>query len=338
MDNIQLLIEVCDKNKVSPLDANGEYITITPAELNAYTAAAISEATKGKDEELIAEKIRLARGDYGQICGYCGWETKPAGATWEELQDHIANCPEHPLHKAKEQFAATERKLAEQQAVLQLVNKAFDKTAEEYRSGYLNGGSVHTSDLRVEAWRAVANCSTEELAKLLSEAEQRGRDALMKELREQKPVAYTNNFQGFYSFGYMKYYDVDASDLQPLYANPMPVPDELKDAERSERDKLQADYSKAMGDVALAKEIFSIILMEMNQNYSEHEPMNNWANAMNEYLSATADSEAWLEDVREKVWQEVVAEWEKPWGLSNGESFEVRIRRLAASKRTEGKE
>jgi len=49
------------------------------------------------------------------------------------------------------------------------------------------------------------------------QSEQRGHDALMKELREQKPVAYTNNFQGFYSLGYVKDYDVDVSDLTPLY-------------------------------------------------------------------------------------------------------------------------
>lgn len=68
-----------------------------------------------------------------------------------------------------------QRKLAEQQAVMKLVNKAFDKTASEYRSGYLQGGSVEASDLRVEAWRAVANCGTEELTKLLAQAREEGR-------------------------------------------------------------------------------------------------------------------------------------------------------------------
>lgn len=29
------------------------------------------------------------------------------------------------------------------------------------------------------------------------------------------------------------------------------------------------------------------------------------------------------------IWKQVVEEWEKPWGLSNGESFEVRMRRRA---------
>ena len=53
-------------------------------------------------------------------------------------------------------------------------------------------------------------------------------------------------------------------------------------------------------------------------------------------LSATSEQSAqWLIEKRSEIWQEVVAEWERPWGLSNGESFEVRMRRLAASKRKE---
>lgn len=29
------------------------------------------------------------------------------------------------------------------------------------------------------------------------------------------------------------------------------------------------------------------------------------------------------------IWKQVIMEWEKPWGLSNGESFETRMRRRA---------
>lgn len=32
------------------------------------------------------------------------------------------------------------------------------------------------------------------------------------------------------------------------------------------------------------------------------------------------------------IWKQVVEEWEKPWGLSNGESFEVRMRRKAGER------
>lgn len=62
-----------------------------------------------KDAELVAEKIRIARGEYGQICGFCGWETKPEGASWEELEAHILTCSEHPA-------AALQKKLSEANA------------------------------------------------------------------------------------------------------------------------------------------------------------------------------------------------------------------------------
>jgi hypothetical protein len=41
--------------------------------------------------------FRAVRGDFGQICDYCGWESNRKGAAWKELQKHIRQCPAHPL-------------------------------------------------------------------------------------------------------------------------------------------------------------------------------------------------------------------------------------------------
>src|SRR6187402_496346 len=50
---------------------------------------------------LKAEVLRVVRGDFGQICSYCGWESDRKGAAWEELQEHINQCPVHPLTAMK---------------------------------------------------------------------------------------------------------------------------------------------------------------------------------------------------------------------------------------------
>jgi len=69
-------------------------------------------------------------------------------------------------------------------------------------------------------------------------------------------------------------------------------------------------------------------------NYYVH--MDEIEEAAKVLLSATEpQATQWLENEKAEICREVVAEWEKPWGLSNGESFEVRMRRLAASKRKE---
>jgi len=72
----------------------------------------------------------------------------------------------------EKKLAATERKLAEQQAA--------------FHVNMLRAWPEKSHDEIANAIQKI-NPPTE-LTKLLSEAEQRGRDALMKELREQKPV------------------------------------------------------------------------------------------------------------------------------------------------------
>lgn len=62
----------------------------------------LQEQLRASNEQL----LRVVRGDFGQICSYCGWEARPEGATWDELQAHIKVCPEHPLGKCTEQLEA----------------------------------------------------------------------------------------------------------------------------------------------------------------------------------------------------------------------------------------
>jgi len=92
-----------------------------------------------------------------------------------QLSEAGAHCQES-LAQAEMREAELVRKLAEQQAIMRLAVNAFDKTAAEICRGRLKGGTVEVSDLRVEAWTASANCDDSELTRLLSEAEQRGRE------------------------------------------------------------------------------------------------------------------------------------------------------------------
>lgn len=55
--------------------------------------------------------LRIVRGEFKQICSYCGWETPPPNG-WEELQSHIRVCPKHPLVKAEERVKELETQLA----------------------------------------------------------------------------------------------------------------------------------------------------------------------------------------------------------------------------------
>ena len=52
-----------------------------------------------------AEATRIIKGNFTQICSYCGEEMLPPNG-WNELQAHIQICPQHPLKKANEQIAA----------------------------------------------------------------------------------------------------------------------------------------------------------------------------------------------------------------------------------------
>jgi hypothetical protein len=55
-----------------------------------------AEATEANDKAL-----RVLRGQFTQICSYCGWEANREGAQWADLQSHIKQCDKHPLVKAE---------------------------------------------------------------------------------------------------------------------------------------------------------------------------------------------------------------------------------------------
>ena len=48
-----------------------------------------------------ARVLRVMRGEFGQICSFCGWEASAGGGAWEDLQAHIKVCPSHPLRAAE---------------------------------------------------------------------------------------------------------------------------------------------------------------------------------------------------------------------------------------------
>ena len=50
-------------------------------------------------EELEDRILRMVRGEFKQICSYCGWESMEG--QWEELKNHLKECPKHPLRKAE---------------------------------------------------------------------------------------------------------------------------------------------------------------------------------------------------------------------------------------------
>jgi hypothetical protein len=47
-----------------------------------------------------AEKARIVRGQFAQICSACGYEVPAGESSWERLQEHVESCPKHPLGKA----------------------------------------------------------------------------------------------------------------------------------------------------------------------------------------------------------------------------------------------
>jgi predicted RNase H-like nuclease (RuvC/YqgF family) len=82
-------------------------------EIEYYTKRAccdppINQATyaDGHIDECRERKLLdVVRGQFTQICSYCGEEMhQPNG--WNELQAHIKMCPKHPLTRARDQIAA----------------------------------------------------------------------------------------------------------------------------------------------------------------------------------------------------------------------------------------
>lgn len=47
-------------------------------------------------EKLAVEKLEIVRGQFTQICSYCGFEAPPPNG-WSELQAHIRTCEKHPM-------------------------------------------------------------------------------------------------------------------------------------------------------------------------------------------------------------------------------------------------
>jgi hypothetical protein len=48
-----------------------------------------------------ARVLRVVRGEFTQICSYCGWEGAADGEQWEGLQAHVAICPAHPMRQVE---------------------------------------------------------------------------------------------------------------------------------------------------------------------------------------------------------------------------------------------
>ena len=76
------------------------------AELNhqlALTREDLIERLESSDYEvnrLQEQNLRILRGEFTQICSYCGFEFPAEGEySWEDLQAHILVCPHHPVGK-----------------------------------------------------------------------------------------------------------------------------------------------------------------------------------------------------------------------------------------------
>lgn len=77
-------------------------------------------------QQLEAERdkvLRVVRGDFAQICSYCGWEAPVEGAQWDELQAHIKECPHHPLTAERNARLEAQAALAE---TIRLANVEMD--------------------------------------------------------------------------------------------------------------------------------------------------------------------------------------------------------------------
>ena len=57
-------------------------------------------------KELEDQVLRMIRGEFKQICCYCGWESKEG--QWEELQAHLKECTQHPLKQALDRIKELE--------------------------------------------------------------------------------------------------------------------------------------------------------------------------------------------------------------------------------------
>ena len=69
------------------------------AEATRDDALASSRMYQKRIKELEEQVLRMIRGDFKQICSYCGWESKMGD--WEALENHVREeCFSHPLRQA----------------------------------------------------------------------------------------------------------------------------------------------------------------------------------------------------------------------------------------------
>lgn len=96
--------------------------------LTAWRDECVEETCK---ERLQVEKARIVRGDFANICAYCGLEIPDGEASWENLQKHIHECLVHPLHtaEAERDVAAESARMADDR-VARLVKANRELRAE----------------------------------------------------------------------------------------------------------------------------------------------------------------------------------------------------------------
>jgi len=63
-------------------------------------------------KELEEQVLRMIRGDFKQICSYCGWESKMGD--WKALENHVREeCFSHPLRQANARIRELEEGIKE---------------------------------------------------------------------------------------------------------------------------------------------------------------------------------------------------------------------------------
>ena len=63
-------------------------------------------------ERLTDQNLRIGRGQFGQMCSHCGWETPASGGAWADLQAHTAVCEKHPIKALREEVEQLRVQLA----------------------------------------------------------------------------------------------------------------------------------------------------------------------------------------------------------------------------------
>jgi uncharacterized coiled-coil protein SlyX len=140
-----------------------------------FTAHNADIAAKDKENEtaLANERARIMRGDFNNICAYCGWEADDEHRIWEALQHHVLNCEEHPLFKANKRIAELSKAVADWQEVhakcLDIINYLEDQLMGD---GAAHDGLIkmyddaHKRIKELEEQVSVACKALEELSKL----------------------------------------------------------------------------------------------------------------------------------------------------------------------------